>query len=273
MRLYDAHNHLQDKRLAPWLDEIVESIPRLAIERMVVNGTKESDWDDVASLARQHRWIQPSFGLHPWYVRQRSPTWLDTLRRLLSEFPSAAVGEIGLDRWIPDADLPAQEEVFGAQLELAATLHRPVSIHCLKAWGKLEVMLSSARMPLHGFLLHSYSGPAEMVPRFASLGAYFSFSPHFTHERKSRQAQVFASVPLDRLLAETDAPDMGPPDALNPRPLRDLEGKPLNHPANLELSYRALAAVRGLSPAEIALRFEENFLRLFDARPQAPIRP
>lgn len=272
MRLYDAHNHLQDKRLAPWLDEIVETIPRLGIERMVVNGTKESDWDDVARLTRQHSWIQPSFGLHPWYVRKRSPTWLDTLRKFLSEFPSAAVGEIGLDRWIPDADLPAQEEVFGAQLELAATLHRPVSIHCLKAWGKLEVMLSSARMPLHGFLLHSYGGPAEMIPRFASLGAYFSFSPHFTHERKSQQAQVFASVPLDRLLAETDAPDMGPPDGLNSHPLRDPAGKPLNHPANLELSYRELAALRSLSVDATALQLEENFLRLFDTHPQAQSR-
>jgi TatD DNase family protein len=186
--------------------------------------------------------------------------------RYLDEFPDAGVGEIGLDRWIQNPDMPAQEEVFRSQLDIAASQDRPASIHCLRAWGLLEQTLRSAALPRCGFLLHSYGGPAEMVPQFASLGAYFSLSPYFTHERKSRQAQTFAAVPLDRLLAESDAPDMWPPDELNAHLLRDSEGKPLNHPCNLQLSYRKLAEIRGMPIEELAQQIEQNFVRLFARR-------
>jgi TatD DNase family protein len=267
MKLFDAHNHLQDERLRPWIADILDVMPRDGIQSAVVNGSSEEDWEDVARLAREHPWIKPSFGLHPWYVKERSARWQDALLRHVDEFPAAAVGEIGLDRWIQDPDMPAQEEVFRWQLDIAASQDRPATIHCLKAWGMLEEILRSTTRPRRGFLLHSYGGPAEMVPQFAALGAYFSLSPYFTHERKSRQAQTFATVPIDRLLAETDAPDMWPPDELNEHPLHDPEGKPLNHPRNLQLSYRKLAEIRGMPVEELALQLEENFRRLFGQSP------
>lgn len=236
---------------------------------MVVNGTSESDWEAVAGLARQHSWIIPSFGLHPWHVRGRSPRWQEHLQKYLEEFPSAGIGEIGLDRWIADPDVPAQIEVFRRQLDLARRLNRPASIHCLRAWGLLERELAEARLPECGFLLHSYGGPEEMTPRFAKLGAYFSFSPYFCHERKGRQADVFARLPLKRLLIETDAPDMWPPDHLARHPLRDAAGKSLNHPANLLLSLARLAEIRQLATDALAVQLEQNFLRLFKSAPPA----
>ena len=264
MRLYDAHNHLHDERLRPWIDDIVETLPSLGVACAVVNGTSESDWEAVARLARRHSWIKPSFGLHPWYVHTRSPHWQDALRGYLAEFPNAAVGEIGLDRWIANPDLPAQEDAFRAQLDIASALGRPVTIHCLRAWGALEAVLSAAPLPPHGFLLHSYGEPVELVPKCQSVGACFSLSPCFTHERKSQQARVFAAVPLDRMLAETDAPDMWPPDSLNDHPLHDSQGNPLNHPANIELSYRKLAEIRSMALADLASQIEANFHRLFE---------
>ena len=110
MKLYDAHNHLQDERLQPWIDGILRTLPDLGIVCAVVNGTSEADWEQVARLARQHCWIKPAFGLHPWFVKNRTPRWRDTLQRYLEEFPAAAVGEIGLDRWIADPDIQAQED-------------------------------------------------------------------------------------------------------------------------------------------------------------------
>ena len=101
-----------------------------------------------------------------------------------------------------------------------------------------------------------------MIPRFASLGAYFSLSPYFGHERKARQLAVFADVPLERLLVETDAPDMWPPDELNPNPLQ-VEGRPVNHPANLRVSYELLAKVRGMTGAALEAVIAENHRRLF----------
>lgn len=263
VRLFDAHNHLQDDRLAPFLSDILQQIPALGIACAVVNGSAEDDWEAVAALATQHTWIKPSFGLHPWYVKGRSAGWKNALASCLEQFPNAAIGEIGLDRWIENPQIESQVEVFRWQLELASKLNRPASIHCLKAWALLDQTLRSTRLPDRGFLLHSYGGPTEMIPGLARLGAYFSISPYFIHERKSAQREVFKFVPLDRLLAESDAPDMWPPDELNPHPLRDTAGQSLNHPANIAFSYRMLAELRGVPLDVLAPQLEQNFRRLF----------
>ena len=276
--LCDAHNHLQDDWLAPHLDAIAAECSRLGIGAMVVNGTTEADWPRIATLAQRFSFVRASYGVHPWDVAGRSPQWLATLRARLVAEPSVAVGEIGIDRWIlesarpqdlppgqlPPAPLPEQIEVFLAQLALAVELDRPASIHCLQAWGTLEELLRSQPLPRRGFLLHAYGGPAEMVHGLAQLGAYFSFNGAFLAERKSRQRLAFRSVPMNRLLVETDAPAMLPPatwltHALPPSP----EGKPMNHPANLAAAYEGLARLLGVPLAELTAQVQENFTRLF----------
>ncbi len=147
VRLFDAHNHLQDGRLAPFLSDILRQVPALGIACAVVNGSAEDDWEAVAALATEHAWIKPSFGLHPWYVKGRSAGWKDALCSLVERFPNAAIGEIGLDRWIDEPQIESQVEAFRWQLELAAKLNRPVSIHCLKAWGLLDQTLRSTPLP------------------------------------------------------------------------------------------------------------------------------
>lgn len=261
--LYDAHNHLQDERLDLWRGEIISQVPQAGIAEMIVNGSSEEDWPAVAKLAHEHTWIRPAFGLHPWYVKERGPKWLTTLRDHLAAHPHAVVGEIGLDRWIENPDIDAQLECFRQQLALAVELDRPASIHCLRAWGLLEETLRTCTLPRRGFLLHSYGGPAEMIPGFARLGAYFSLSPYFGHPRKAAQLAVFRSVPLDRLLAETDAPDMWPPDELNPHPLKSADSTSLNHPANLRVSYELLAQVRGMPVDELQGIIAANYAALF----------
>ncbi len=262
MRLYDAHNHLQDSRLDAVRPSLDASLRQTGLVEAVVNGSAEDDWAAVAALARAHAWVRPSFGLHPWYVRERGPGWLEELRKHLLTFPSAPVGEIGLDRWIENPDIEAQTACFQAQLDLAVELERPATIHCLRAWGLLEAGMKSRPLPRRGFLLHSYGGPVEMVPAFVKMGGYFSLSPYFGHARKAAQLATFAAVPLDRLLAETDAPDMWPPDDLNLEPL-NCDGKPVNHPANLRVSYELLARARGMAGEELAGHIELNFRRLF----------
>lgn len=259
---YDAHNHLQDERLRSWRAQGLATLPAAGLAEAVVNGTREADWPAVAALARAHAWVRPAFGLHPWFVRERSPDWLATLRAQLLAFPGAAVGEIGLDRWIENPDLEAQEACLRAQLALAVELDRPACLHCLRAWGWLGEVLHSCPLPRRGFLLHSYAGPAEMVPQFAALGAYFSLSPYFAHPRKAAQLEVFCAVPANRLLAETDAPDMRPPEAGNPHPL-SADGEPINDPANLSVSYALLARLRGLEPAALEALIAANHQRLF----------
>ena len=235
--LIDAHNHLQDHRLGDDPKKLMKSIRKAGITQSIVNGTCQDDWPRVADLARQFpEEIIPSFGLHPWRVQERTDSWLSELRGYLEEFPGAGVGEIGLDRWIDNADTEAQATVFLPQLRLAVDLSRPVTIHCLQAWGQLLNFLKEEKQLPAKFLLHSFGGSAEMAAQLKALGAYFSASAYFLHPKKIKQLSVLSALPKKRLLLETDAPDMVPPSSYQKLGTADL-----NHPADFSLTAPALA--------------------------------
>jgi TatD DNase family protein len=262
MNFYDAHNHLQDDRFGGRQNELLGACQKVGVKKMVVNGACEADWPQVLKLARENKIVLPSFGYHPWYLHERTDDWQKNLEKFLDEIPSA-VGEIGLDRWKPDLAYENQEAVFLAQLKIAAARNLPVSIHCLQSSGRLLELLQNHPRPARGFVLHSFGGPAEMIPAFAKLGAYFSFPGYFLHERKLKQRETFRKVPADRLLIETDAPDQHLPAEKILFPLADETGKPLNHPANLPVIYSGLAEFLGEKTESLAARVEENFLRMF----------
>ena len=190
--------------------------------------------------------------------------WRDLLGECLSDFPIAGVGEIGLDRWIKGHDLKRQKEFFQAQLTLAADLHRPVSVHCLNSWGSLLECLHEANLSA-GCLLHSYGGPAELVEEFVALGAYFSLSGYFFRDDKTAKLKAFEKIPYERLLLETDAPDMLPPFYMQRHPLMGDGGVILNHPANLPSLYEAYASWRGIAVDEVVHRMRTNFAAWFFA--------
>lgn len=248
--MIDAHNHLQDPRFENQQAEIIETCQALGIEGAVVNGTCETDWPAVIDLTESHAdFVTPSFGLHPWKVKDRSPDWADRLQEALLEFPEAAIGECGLDRWIADPDLPAQIDVFRTHLELAVELDRPVTIHVLKAWGPLLEELRKAPS-LPPFLIHSFGGSLETARELLDLGAYFSFSGYFLSPRKASVREVFQQLPADRLMIETDAPDMALPDQ---------NEQPFNHPANLTTVSRKLSKITRIPESQ----FAENTRRFF----------
>ena len=277
--LHDAHNHLQDDWLAPHLDRIARAAADTGIADMVVNGTHPDDWPRVEALATRFSFVRPAYGVHPWDVgRLSNDTWLGQLESRLATHPRASIGEIGLDCWILDsarpddprlagvrrASLDEQTAVFLPQLALAAKQNLPATIHCLQAWGALDELLRTHAVPKRGFLLHAYGGPAELVPVFASRGAYFSFNGYFLDPRKTKQQDVFKLIPPDRLLVETDAPAMPLPQnwrthKLPPAP----DGSPVNHPGNLDAAYAALASLRGVSLHELTAQITANFTRLF----------
>ena len=277
MPLYDAHQHFHFEQLTPHRAAIGRDLAAVGLKRAVVNGTNEEEWPVVAALAREYSWIVPSFGIHPWDCGNRSPDWLKQLRAALVASPGAGVGEIGLDRWLlelkPDdprvaglrvAPLEEQADVFAAQLSLAAELDRAPSIHCVQAWGALHDTLKKAQRPARGFLIHGYAGPAEMMPNFTELGAYYSFNVQLLEPRHAKRLDNFRHVPVKRLLVETDAPTKPPAGALNRFPLPvAADGSEVNHPANIAVAYEQLARLRGVPLEKLAPQIEENFRRLF----------
>ena len=261
---FDAHNHLQDERFEGRREEIIAEARAAGVAKMVVNGSCEADWPAVRALwEAQPDLVIPSFGYHPWYLAERSAAWADRLREILDTTPGSVVGEIGLDRWKADLSYEGQEEVFLAQMKIAAHRNIAASIHCLKVWGRLLELLKSGPRPARGFLLHSYGGSVDLVRPLADLGAYFSFPGYYAHERKERQREAFLAVPLDRLLVETDAPDQLGPPSVAPHPLAGSDGKPLNHPANLPAIYRYLAELRDVDLPSLTSIVAANAKRLF----------
>lgn len=268
MIFFDAHNHLQDPALHPYRNEIVTACARLPVTRMVVNGTTEADWPEVALLAERLPFVLPSFGLHPWYLRARSDHWEERLREALGRYPKAAVGEFGLDRWMKDYDFEDQTAVFRLHLKIAAEFRRPATIHCLRAWDDLLELLEASALPPSGLLVHAYGGPAGLVQDLVRLGAYFSFSGYFLNRNQERKLAAFRLMPADRLLVETDAPAMALPAgrAEFNLPAQDARGDVINHPANIRAVYQGLAELRGLSIDELSAQVATNFERLFLTR-------
>ncbi|CAK9176799.1 unnamed protein product [Ilex paraguariensis] len=290
MKLFDSHCHLQDPRIFTMAPQLIRKALDTGIVHFAVNGVSEKDWHLVKEMSDHYPCIVPCFGLHPWFIGERTPNWLNTLKEFFEATPSAAVGEIGLDKGshARNIDFTDQVEVFCQQLELAKQLKRPASIHCVQAFGDLlEIMKSVGPFP-EGVILHSYLGSAEMVPELAKLGAYFSFSGFLMSMKENKAKRMLKSVPTETILLETDAPDALPKtngvDSLflvekdasvlnsstnngSPEsPSDDASKLPkgtLNHPANIHNVLTYVASLLEMTKEELADISFQNAKRLF----------
>jgi TatD DNase family protein len=251
--MFDSHCHLQDKRVTDNIDYYVGNAYRAGVDAFLCCGTAETDWADVARIGADYDGVICAFGIHPWYVDQASDNWESVLREYLSKDKFAAIGEIGLDNAVRLRNDGRQVDIFIRQLEIAHELKRPVSIHCRKAWGPLLSILKTCGGLHCGGVIHSYSGPPELVGELEKLGCYISFSGSIVNDKNKRAAKSLKKVSLDRLLVETDSPDILPPTAPGP----------LNEPENLPLIVSKIAELLGETPEEIAARTCENAVKLF----------
>lgn len=257
----DAHNHLQAPRLGDRAP-IIAAMLTAGVTRCVVNATSEDDWAAVEEIVSTHPdFAVPAFGIHPWQAHTARDGWQKRLESILEKHPASSIGECGLDQWVSSPPLSIQLPVFIAQLRLAREMKRPLTIHCLKAWAPLFDAFTHETPPAT-FLMHSFGGSIETARRLIPLGAYFSFSGHFLHERKRAAQEVFRQLPHDRILLETDAPDMLPPPETITHPLPENH----NHPANLPAIGRALAGVLAITSENLADLTRENAARCFGMR-------
>lgn len=252
MKLFDTHAHLQDPRVAGVVDAMMDRARTIGVARVLCCGTREGDWDRLSVLSGHHPEILPAYGVHPWFIETLSPEWLRALGQRLTE-SRAAVGEIGLDFVAEGLHRGKQEAVFLAQLRLARALKRPVSIHCRKAWGRMVTLLKQEGGLPDGGAIHSFSGSVEMAAEFQRLGASLSFSGSLTRPNNRKAKKAAEAVAPDRLLIETDSPDILPENAPGP----------LNEPAHVIHVVNALAIVRRITPHEVADMTWKNAVGLF----------
>ena len=256
MRFFDGHNHIQDERVFSQVDELMERARAVGVERMGVKGCCEADWLRVVQLMERFEGVCPSFGIHPWRIADRSPKWLVLLEDVLMKYPKAGVGEIGIDHKVEQYDAADQELVFIAQLRLAQRLVRPVTIHCRDAWGRLIELLDEVGALPHGMLIHCFGGSTEVAKELVKRGGYISFSGSITRPNNRKAKAAICAVPEERILVETDAPD------LLPHNMGDVSVA-LNEPANVRFVLKKAAELRGVSEAELAEITFRNATRFF----------
>lgn len=219
---------------------------------MLCCGTSEKDWDRVIEISQKYKSVIPAFGIHPWFIANRSEKWLDKLECVLKSFPEASVGEIGLDYTLKEGNEKEQLSVFIDQLWLAAKLDRPVSIHCRKAWGDLTDLLEKEKGVRQGGAIHSYSGSPQLVSRIQNFGLSISFSGSLTMEGNRRVKASLVQVDPERLLVETDSPDLLP---------RGFTGN--NEPANIISIVKAISSVLDCSDEMVSEITFNNGMKVF----------
>jgi len=254
MHLFDSHCHLQDDRIVNDLENILSRAVGAGVSKIVCCGSCEEDWEQVLQIYENHEdLIIPAFGIHPWYVDKRSSSWLEKLKEILKKVPCAAVGEIGLDHSLENRNDNDQLLIFNKQLELATELKRPVSIHCRKAWGDLLSSMEKIGRLAYGGAVHSFSGAPGIVEQLEKFNLSISFSGSITYERNKKARESCRRVSPDRLLIETDSPDILPYGF-------DL---PENEPSALRSIAESVAAIRNCTIEEIVKITYANGIALF----------
>lgn len=249
--LVDSHCHIDVAAFDPDRGEVLERARRAGVGRIVVPAIAADGWDHLEATCRRHPRLFPAYGLHPMSLGRHRREHLDLLAARLAQPGVVAVGECGLDHFVPDLDRTAQMEFFDAQLRLAREAGLPVIVHARRAVD--EVTAAIRRVGGLRGVVHSFSGSPQQARALWDQGFLVGLGGPVTWPRAKRLRRLVASMPLEYLLLETDAPD---------QPGAGLRGQ-RNEPGFLPSVLEVVAELRGEEPAAVASATTANAERLF----------
>ena len=253
-RLIDSHCHLDFDGLADRLPDVLSRMDANGIAGCMTIGVTLEEAPQVLAIAHTYEQVFASVGVHPEYADHREPD-VETLCALADDPKVLAIGETGLDyHWHKDQP-EWQRERFRVHIRAARALNKPLVIHTREASADTLAILKEEGADAVGGILHCFTESLEVARAGMDLGFYVSLSGIVSFKKAEQVHEVARSIPLDRLLVETDAP------YLAPVPYR---GKP-NEPAYVKHVAEAIADLRQISLEEIAAASSQNFLRLFPA--------
>ena len=252
-KLIDSHAHLDNNRFSGDLDEVILAAHSAGVRHILSIGCDLQSSMTNAGLAARYEPLYAAVGFHPHDATALNQESLDQLRQLLQQPKVVAVGEIGLDYYRNRSPHDIQQQAFRRQILLAKEVGKPIIIHDRDAHEDVLMILAEERAGDVGGVLHCFSGDETMARRCLDMGFYLSFTGAITYPKNDAVRTMLRSLPLDRILLETDCP------YLSPQPFR---GK-RNEPAYLVYTAQTLAEVKGLKLADVARITSRNCHDLF----------
>ncbi len=245
----DTHCHLDAAEFATDRDAVASRARDAGVETMVVPAVERANFALVREICRRYPGCRPALGIHPLYVGRARPADLEALRAAVAERRPVAIGEIGLDFFVPDYDRDMQEFYFAGQLKIARDHDLPVLLHLRRAQDAVLKFLR--RFPAPGGIAHAFNGSRQQAEAFIGLGFKLGFGGAMTWPRALRLRELAATLPLESIVLETDAPDMPP----------EFVGKGgRNSPEYLPRIAQCLADLRRAPLAEVAAACRANAL-------------
>ena len=264
MSWIDTHCHLDAAEFDADRDAVRQNAKSLGVETCVIPAVMASHFDEVRLLAHRHADAY-ALGIHPLYTPQavdKDLASLDTHLHAHRDDPRlVAVGEIGLDGFVPEINTPEafakQTHFFEAQLQIAQRHQLPVILHVRRSADGL--LKGLRQFPVAGGIAHAFSGSLQQAQMFIDMGFKLGFGGAMTYDRATKLKALAKELPLSALVLETDAPDI-PPTWTYATAVQRAGGKAQgrNSPAELPRIATELAALRGISLQELAVATSEN---------------
>ncbi len=261
--LIDTHCHLDAPEFAPDLVAVRARARQAGVGLCVWPSVQKTSFEGVRQLSMAHGDAY-ALGIHPLYTAQASDQDLHALDQALRAAAGdphlVAVGEIGLDGFVPGLDMARQQHFYRAQLALAQRHHLPVLLHVRRS---ADALLSGLRLcPVVGGIAHAFNGSRQQADQFLALGFKLGFGGALTFERALQLRRLATALPLQALVLETDAPDIPPRWLYRTQAQRALgAAMGRNEPAELLPIAQCLADLRGLSLATLAQATTANALQ------------
>lgn len=244
--LVDTHCHLDAAEFDADRDAVANSATAAGVGRIVIPAVERANFGAVASVCRDHAACVAAYGIHPMYVDRAREDDLDVLRETVARELPLAVGEIGLDRFVESRDEARQELFFSAQLRIARDAGLPVLLHARRAIDPVLRLLRQCPVP--GGIVHAFNGSRQQADEFIRLGFKLGFGGAMTFPRALRLRALAATLPLDAIVLETDAPDMSPEWRVGAR----------NTPDQLPRIALTLAGLRGIAVEQLVAATSRN---------------
>ncbi len=250
--LFDTHAHLDDRAFDADREKLLAGLSQKGVGLVMNPGCSLQSSRNAAAMAETYPWLYAAVGSHPDAADQVCDGVLEEYRKLCKLNPKVkAIGEIGLDYHYEDVPRQLQLKAFRAQMALAEELELPVIVHERDAHE--DGMAVVREFPAVKGVFHCYSGSAEMARQLVNLGWYIGFTGVLTFKNARRAIETAASIPLERIVLETDCPYMAP------EPFRGRR----NDPGYLYRMAEKLAEIRNISVEEVRRITTENGKRLY----------